>query len=120
MSLYANYALQAIADFEHPFIVNHDGTLSDAVGVYAPEVYHDSANDVEVYGDNWEPLTGYTGQYSYNGAVMHSSEYIGGRLARDILETPGTYVVVVVNVHADADGFEPEPAGWAILKQVTS
>jgi len=65
-------------------------------------------------------LTGYTGQYGYHGAVMHASEYIGGGLADDILSTPGTYVVVVVNVEDDeADEFA-EPAGWAILRQVVA
>ena len=94
--------LQAIADFDHPFTVSDDGTLSDAHDVYAPEVYHSETDDIEIdgiagrRGETWEALYGYTGQYSYNGAVMHSSEFLGGGLADDILSTPGTYVVVVV------------------------
>jgi len=84
--------------------MSDDGTLSDAHGVYAPEVYHSETDDIEIdgvagrRGETWEALYGYTGQYSYNGAVMHSSEFLGGGLADDILSTPGTYVVVVVNV----------------------
>ena len=42
----------------------------------------------------WELLTGFTGQYSYNGPGMHPSEYIGGGLASHILDTPGLYAVL--------------------------
>ena len=91
--------LQAIADFDHPFTVTDDGTLTDAPsGIYAPDVFHSDSDDIDIMGDDWEALTGYTGQYSYRGAVMHASEYIGGALADDILSTPGTYAVVTVEV----------------------
>jgi hypothetical protein len=130
--------LQRIAEFDHPFTVHADGSLSDdgVDGVYAPDVFHDDAADITIDGaagtraNGWEALTGYTGQWSYNGAVMHASEYLGGGLARDILAEPGVYVVVVVNVHPgdddpdgefdpdDGDGELPEPAGWAILRRV--
>lgn len=90
--------LQQFVEFDCPFRVDYYGALSDALEFHAPEVYHSDADDIEVYGTGWAPLTGYTGQYSYNGAVMHASEYLGGRLADDILSTPGVYVVVVVNV----------------------
>ena len=139
--------LSAIADFDHPFTVSDNGTLSDAHDVYAPEVHHSDVHDISIdsagYAE-WEALTGYTGQYSYNGAVMHASEFLGGRLADDILATPGTYVVTVVSVHCVCEphdthmswfgtalyceteqnaycNFEctcdsDEPAGWAILR----
>jgi hypothetical protein len=114
-----HWQLREIAEFDHPFIVSEDGTLSDAPDTHtnwAPEVYHSDTNDVDIMGEGWEALTGYTGQYAYNGAVMHQSEYIGGGLADDILNTPGTYVVVVVNVLTlDED---EEPAGWAVLRHV--
>lgn len=73
--------------------------------------------------EGWELLTGFTGQYSYNGPVMHPSEFIGGGLETYILETPGYYVALVVEGHCDYDGTtdcDPEtgcncePAGWAI------
>ena len=102
--------LQTIAEFDHPFTVAIDGALLDAVGVYAPEVYHSETDDVEVSDPRWTALTGYTGQHAYSGAVMHASEYLGGGLARDILATPGTYVVTSVGVH------DEEPAGWAVLR----
>ncbi len=93
--------LQRIAEFDHPFTVTAAGALADApAGIYAPNVWHDETTDIDMEGaeDKWEALTDYTGQHGYSGAVMHASEYLGGGIARDILDTPGVYVVVVVNV----------------------
>lgn len=142
--------LRRIAEFDHVFTVTPDGAVVDGpAGIYAPECYHDESTDIDLAGAEreWDALTGYTGQYSYSGAVMHSSESLGGRLARDILETPGAYVVVVVSVlpewreatAAESESWrsgyvfredfretdnglevwesDPEPAGWAILRQ---
>lgn len=104
--------LQDIMEFDHVVQVLADGTVMDT-GLYAPELYHvegeQSPNDVEGHGDGWTLLTGFTGQYGYNGAVMHASEYIGVGLERQILENPGYYVACVVNCDDD-----DEPAGWAI------
>lgn len=95
--------LRAIAEFDQPFTVDAVGAVTDApAGTYAPEVYHvddaQAPHDVDIMsGYPWEQFSGgYTGQYGYNGAVMHASEYLGGRLATDILATPGTYVVCAV------------------------
>jgi len=104
--------LQAIADFDHPFIVADDGSLSDAVGVYAPEVWNSETNDIEIMGNGWEALTGYTGQHGYHGAVMHASEYIGGGLADDILATPGTYVAVVVYAQCECEPHVTHMSGF--------
>lgn len=107
--------LQRIADFGHPFMVTVDGDLVDALAdVYAPEVFHDDVSDIQVGGHGWTPLRGYTGQHGYRGPVMHPSEYLGGRLADDILATPGVYVVCAVDV---LDGEDSEPAGWAVLRR---
>jgi hypothetical protein len=92
--------------------------------VYAPSVFHDPITDVTIDGAGWHCLTGMTGQYSYNGAVMHNSEFIGAGIA-EILATddPGTlFAIVVVSVfpedcedHEDhAASGDCEPAGWAI------
>ena len=116
MTVHSVKALQDIAEFDHPFIVTDAGTVEDAAGVYAPEVFNSEDTDIEIMGNGWEALTGYTGQYGYYGAVMHASEFIGGGLADDILVTPGIYVVVVVNVLSDYDG--AAAAGWAVLRQV--
>jgi hypothetical protein len=129
--------LNAVMEFGHVIQVLQDGTVIDRV----PSVYGPESLDMEVDADGqsihaddsdikgqaksagWELLTGYTGQYSYNGPVMHPSEYIGGRMARDILETPGYYVALVVEApcnyegSTDCDievGCDCEPAGWAV------
>ena len=52
-------------------------------------------------GDGWSALNGFSGQYGYRGPVMHSSEYIGGRMAETILESDGLYVPVVA--YADCE-----------------
>lgn len=104
-------------DFDCPFTVNDDGTVTDAEGIYAPSVFHCEVDDVEIHGDGWEPLTGYTGQYGYHGAVMHASEQFAGGILTDVLATPGTYTLVVVEVMPEDDDPEPEPAGWAVLRR---
>lgn len=107
--------------------VHEDGTVT-RTDDYAPELcmevdedgQHIHADDSDLHGQateqGWELLTGWTGQYSYNGPVMHSSEYIGGRLAEYILETPGTYTALVVNTdQLENDDFF---AGWAIARKL--
>lgn len=72
--------------------------------------------------EGWELLTGFTGQYSYNGPIMHNSEFIGGSLERHILETPGYWVAVGVESHCqytephctEDSGCDCDPAGWAV------
>jgi hypothetical protein len=38
-------------------------------------------------------------------------------MARDVLDTPGTYVVCVVEVLPDDEDDELEPAGWVLLRR---
>lgn len=98
-----------------PFEVHSDGTIDEA-GQWAdvPTVYHHPEHDIEIEGrQKWTALTGYTGQYSYNGAVMHNSEYMGGRLEDDVRATPGTYVMVEV---LDLDAPDDMPEGWVVLR----
>src|SRR3954471_10532989 len=109
--------LQKIADFDHPFVVGVDGSLYDATSAFAPEVYHSETTDIEIMADGWEALSGFTGQYSYHGPVMHSSELLSGRIAKHILATPGLYVVVAVEVMPENDEDHPAPAGWAVLRR---
>lgn len=116
-------ALREIAEFDRPFrvVAGNDYALHEP-GLYAPEVYHvegeQHPKDVDVVSDEWSTFSvGYTGQYSYNGAVMHASEFLGGRLADDILAEPGIYVVTVVAVLPDDEDEDPEPAGWTVLRR---
>jgi hypothetical protein len=113
-----NGGLSAIMDFDHVIEVHEDGTISHPRGVYSPECYVDADADGQVAGEPdvapWTLLSGYTGQYGYNGPIMHSSEVIGGRMVDDILARPGYYVALVVEVMPHDDEEDPEPAGWAI------
>lgn len=115
--------LDKIMEFDRVIRVNADGTVNANVpNVWAPEVYVGTDEDGQISDDDertmiselrshgWELLTGWTGQYSYNGPIMHPSEYVGGRLAEHILSTPGLYVVVTVETLDDNE----EAAGWAV------
>lgn len=126
--------LNAVMEFDHVIEVHADGTVSDApAGIYAPEGVYDYLDDnagssdaLDALGDGWELFTrGYSGQYGYNGPVMHESEYIGGRLARDILSEPGYYVALTVTgIHADnctcdkdefhGDESDSDMYGWTV------
>lgn len=103
-------------DFDCPFQITPDGVLlGSPARVYAPDVWHDDELDVDGFDrSTWEALTGMTGQYSYRGAVMHPSEYIGCGIAERLLELSRdetqTFVIVAVE---DLEG--GEPAGWAIM-----
>lgn len=107
-------------DFDHVFTLSADGTITEPANVWAPDVYHDETNDVEINGrGDWHAMTGLTGQYSYNGAVMHASEFIGSGVASAMLDLcedgPVTFAVVVVtDMDADTDAGEDDVVGWAI------
>jgi hypothetical protein len=98
-----------------------DGSITHPKGVWSPEIYHDEITDIEIHGDGWTALRGLTGQYAYNGACMHPSEYIGRGIAEVMLEMvvdnegPMTWVWTTVEVLPDEEDEFPEPAGWAIL-----
>lgn len=102
--------------FDHIIRVHDDGRVTDEPNLYAP-----SLMDEEIEDADWEFFsTGYTGQHGYNGPIMHNSEFIGGRLEKDILETPGVYVAVIANWTPE-DEAEKEiedyySEGWAILR----
>lgn len=115
--------LNEIMDFDHPVLVGPGGTITDKLpGVYAPELHMETDDDGQILDEHeqdyveqarrqgWELLTGWTGQYSYHGPVMHPSEFVGGALADHIRETPGIYVVVTVETDDDSE----DAAGWAV------
>lgn len=107
--------LNDLMQFDHVIEVHEDGTVTEPSGIYAPDVYDHDTDNPAVEGfrdDKWELLNGFSGQYSYSGPVMHPSEYIGGGLARYILETPGIYVAVVVR-----DIGNDDDAGWAVARK---
>jgi hypothetical protein len=139
----ALYWLNDKMDIDHVIRITPDGTVADAPGEYAPEVIvlldedGQITNDAEaelirsVEAQGWELMTGYTGQFSYHGPIMHPSEYIGGRLALDIRERPGLYVAVEVSGLVDVpEGHEDttdlaklremenDPIGWVVARKL--
>lgn len=108
--------LKAIMEFDHVVTVRSDGTVTDGPGgIYAPTLLDERLDD-----SRWTLITyGYTGQYGYRGPVMHDSEFIGGKLAADILAEPGVYVAVVAHwspEHGDDDSTEDIVEGWAVAR----
>jgi hypothetical protein len=117
--------LNDIMQFDHVVMVAEDGTITDRLDIYCDAELNVMTNGEDDFylPTGWELLKGFTGQYSYNGPVMHPSEFIGGGLERHIRGTPGYYVSLVVYASCDYDGTtdctedsgcECEPAGWAI------
>lgn len=120
-------SLDDIMSIDHVIRILPGGIIDDNVpGVWSPEVHIDTDDDgqildahektmiEELRAQGWEPLNGWSGQYSYSGPIMHASEYIGGGLEKHIRETPGFYVAVAVETD-DAD----DPAGWLCLYRET-
>ena len=101
-------------EFDSAFIVLPNGEYSET-GEYVPNVYNDAETDVIIESSEWEALTGYTGQYGYNGAVLHSSEYFGGGLLKDVSEDlGGVYALTVVYDLED----ELDIIGWCVLRKL--
>lgn len=112
--------------------VESDGVgnvFSVKIPEYLPEVVYVEDDDdgqilsdelVEPLPDGWKLLSGFTGQYSYNGPIMHPSEFIGGGLERYIRETAGLYVAVIVDVFPKNNVEESENAGWAVAYKEAS
>jgi hypothetical protein len=128
-----NTPLNELMSFGHVVYSDGNGNVTDEYDdtVFGPEtvyVYLDAdgqaikqpgASDFDIdmagYGD-WQLLRGFTGQDSYNGAIMHASEYIGGGLERFIRENAGYYVAVIVDGLVDDPTGDAEtvPDGWAV------
>ena len=117
--------LNEIMEFDHIIHVDWNGEVTETnltnkgVSIYAPDVSFVDAprgeDDINIddYTGQWEALKGFTGQYSYNGPIMHPSEYVGGGLEKYIRATPGYYVVCIVT---DPDESEDDDlVGWVIL-----
>lgn len=107
---------------DHVIRVDVDGNAHSSYdgNVWAPELHalsdvdgqHTANTDPDLIAQakaqGWELETGWTGQDSYSGPCMHSSEYVGGRIAEYILETPGLWCAVTICEDDD------EPSSWAL------
>lgn len=105
-------------EFDHPFRITEAGSIDDSTNVYGPTVTNDPDGDVYIESEGWSCITGLTGQYGYHGAVMHSSEGIGGAIAEvlfDLAENDRS-TVFVITVVDDIDS--DYPVGWTVAYSV--
>ena len=105
-------------EFDHIVYSHGDGTISDAHTMRSPYVYVAELEDgtwvEEAMDEPWDLVDGFSGQYGYSGPHMHASEYIGGGLARHILETAGFYVVTVVTPMPFNECEDVDSDEWAV------
>jgi hypothetical protein len=108
-------SLSDLMDFDHVIEVKPDGSVVDGPrGLYAPDLY-----DGELPPESgWTLLDGYSGQDHYRGPIMHNSEFIGGRMERDILSQPGYYVALVCHWLDTPEG-DDDIEGWAVAHKPT-
>lgn len=102
-------------DFDSVYDLNGQRTPDE----YAPDVtlcdYTTGNGDVEVDNPQWGVVTGKTGQYGYNGAVMHPSETASDELVIEWVREADGDLFAIVEVR-DVDGSYPDgdPIGWAV------
>ena len=113
--------LNALMEFDHPIYVK-EGVATDVhpslKDVYPPYYY-----EAELQDDSWEEFSyGYTWQYGVANP-MHNSEFIGGQLAKDILDTDGIYVALVCYWDCDENcenigecHDSPHAEGWCVAR----
>ncbi|MGO1566437.1 MAG: hypothetical protein ACTHXC_00305 [Brachybacterium sp.] len=103
-------ALDSIMEFDHVIRVNEDGSVHDDLELFAPDLHDIEGGAWEISArEPWRLVHGKSNQQGYSGPLMHASEYIGERWAREILSEPGYYVAVVA--YPIDDG---EPESWAL------
>lgn len=96
--------LNSIMEIDHVVRVDSNGNITDDTGLYAPEVFDGSWE-----GFDWTEFShGYTTQHGVQ-TPMHNSEYVGGRLADDMLAKPGYYVAVACTWDGDVT------EGWMLM-----
>lgn len=110
---YTAETLNKAFEFDVPVEVKGNGSAAPRLDIFAPDLLDEQVSS------GWELLNGFSGQDRYAGPIMHPSEYIGGGLARHILQHPGVYVAVAAYYSPEAEGDETTIEGWAIAKQTT-
>lgn len=103
-------------EFDYTYMLTAGGEITEAHEFYAPDVSLDPGADVAV-DTGWSVLSGHTGQYGYQGAVMHPSELWGDWAVSALTEQAqgGSIVFAVVEVRTeDGDYPDGDPVGWAV------
>lgn len=108
--------LNEIMEFDHVIRVHADGSIT------TEHRHGPNLHDGELDREGWTLMNGYSHQDRYPGPIMHSSEFIGGRMETDIRENPGVYVALVAYYTPDEDDVEGtgademEAEGWVVAK----
>lgn len=115
-------SLNDLMEFDHVIEVHKDGTITEPDYRSNPAVNPELNDGVldQMLGESWR-LVGNSRQQG-GGQIMHNSEFIGGRLADMILESPGLYVAIVCNWTCDcevpdmpdAECNTPHDEGWGL------
>jgi hypothetical protein len=126
--------LNELMSLDHVIRVLPGRQVAENTGDYAPEVYIELDEDGQIVGSaepdmikriedaGWEAMDGYSGQHGYSGPIMHVSEFVGGRMADDILDAPGLYVAVMptglypAEETRERDG--DDAIGWLMLRKL--
>jgi hypothetical protein len=107
-------ALDRIMEVDHVILSHGDGTVSDVDSSdsahWAPEIYQ--GNDDKLHLSEHASSRGWS-----LGVEYTSAHFVGGDVARNILDTPGYYVVLMVpdcddKCGEDCEGYHDN--AWAI------
>ena len=95
-------------DFDHVYAINGRGYIFEPpMTVYSPDVeFNPDTRDAE---STWDILSGHSGQWQYDGNVMHPSEQWGDWAVNALSELAGDsillFTVLVVQYEDDAIGW---------------
>lgn len=106
--------LNEIMEFDHVIKILGGKVVEANREIYGPDLYWDMDEFVLDTQGGWELLSGYSGQFQYDGPIMHPSEYIGGHMEQDILAKDGLYVALVCDTIYLNEDDETENVGWAV------
>lgn len=114
--------LNGVMEIDHVVEITPGRNLVERPDIYAPDLHIEEDADGQYDGEpildeGWTLLDGYSGQYLYAGPLMHSSEFIGGGLARDILDTPGIYVALACYSLVPEGCEDDGPHMWAVARR---
>jgi len=107
--------LNAIVEWDSAFRVNPNGTVDTGVESAAANSLRTIAENTgaDEFDDVPEAVTGHSGQHGYSGPIMHPSEQLGGGMASDVLDSPGTYMLTEAQDFDDPDNL----VGWVLLRR---
>ena len=121
--LVSTYSVRAWFKCSLDYPAGHDMEYAPTVHVPA---YVDAHGDAHVTGDaymdgsGWSFFSsGYTGQSGVkrNDPVMHPSELLSGKLARDMITEGGLFVVTTAHMDVGDDYEDDDIVGWVVLRK---